>query len=136
MLYVIYCANHPELSYRGGQGPILHLEADLRAIAAWANEQNRHWAFSLSNAGAVYAEFRSGLASLSELDWTAIAARDFRSPQVKEAKQAEFLVEEFFPWELIERVGVLSVDFKSRVEGVLHEAPHRPGVEIRPDWYY
>lgn len=29
MLYVIYCANHDELSYRGGQGPILHLEADL-----------------------------------------------------------------------------------------------------------
>ena len=23
MLYVIHCANHPELTYRGGQGPIV-----------------------------------------------------------------------------------------------------------------
>lgn len=30
MLYVIYRANHSQLSYRGGQGPIVHLEADLR----------------------------------------------------------------------------------------------------------
>ena len=29
MLYVIHCANHPELAYRGGQQPIIHLEADL-----------------------------------------------------------------------------------------------------------
>src|SRR5207249_3526329 len=26
MLYLIYMANHPELSYRGGQEPIVHLE--------------------------------------------------------------------------------------------------------------
>jgi hypothetical protein len=31
MLYLIYQGNHPELGYRGGQGPILHLEADLHA---------------------------------------------------------------------------------------------------------
>ncbi len=30
MLYVIYMKNHSELAYRGGQGPIVHLEADLR----------------------------------------------------------------------------------------------------------
>jgi hypothetical protein len=29
MLYVIHCANHPDLTYRGGQGPIVHLEIDL-----------------------------------------------------------------------------------------------------------
>src|ERR1022692_5175688 len=29
MLYLIYCANHPDMSYHGGQGPILHLEANL-----------------------------------------------------------------------------------------------------------
>jgi len=29
MLYLIHQANHPELAYRGGQDPIVHLEADL-----------------------------------------------------------------------------------------------------------
>lgn len=36
MLFVIHCANHPELTYRGGQGPIIHLEADLNEVVAWA----------------------------------------------------------------------------------------------------
>jgi hypothetical protein len=29
MLYVIHCGNHPELTYRGGQGPIVHLVVRL-----------------------------------------------------------------------------------------------------------
>src|SRR5690606_4683162 len=37
MLYVIYRGNHPDLTYRGGQGPILHLEADLEETLAWAD---------------------------------------------------------------------------------------------------
>ena len=36
MLYVIYMRN-PELAYREGQGPIIHLEADLRQVVAWAD---------------------------------------------------------------------------------------------------
>lgn len=36
MLYVIHMANHPELAYREGQGPIVHLEADLHRVIAWA----------------------------------------------------------------------------------------------------
>ncbi len=34
MLHLIYRANHPELTYRGGQGPIVHLEADLHQAVA------------------------------------------------------------------------------------------------------
>jgi len=55
MLYVIDRANNPDLSYRGGQGPIVHLEADLHDVVAWADASRRRWAFSLSNAGAGYA---------------------------------------------------------------------------------
>lgn len=39
MLYLICQANHPELEYRGGQGPIVHLEADLRRAVAWAKRK-------------------------------------------------------------------------------------------------
>ena len=63
MLYVISQANHPQLSYRGGQDPIVHLEADLRATVAWAEAQDLRWAFTLSNAGARYFEDRSDLGS-------------------------------------------------------------------------
>ena len=41
MLFLIYQANHPELNDRGGQEPILHLEADLHAAVDWAERQAR-----------------------------------------------------------------------------------------------
>ena len=136
MLFVIHRANHPDLTYRGGQDPIVHLEADLRRVVAWANGENRRWAFSLSNAGAVYARFRRTLAALSEIEWAAVAATDFRPASVKEGKQAEFLVHEAFPWRLVRRIGVRSAAVRSQVDRVLRGAAHRPPVEVLPDWYY
>jgi hypothetical protein len=83
MLYVIHCANHPELAYRGGQAPIVHLEADLHAVMSATDAEDRRWAFSLSNAGAYYTEYRSRPEDLKDLDWSAIAATDFRRAEVK-----------------------------------------------------
>jgi hypothetical protein len=136
MLFLIHRANHPELTYRGGQGPIVHLEADLHESVAWAESQGRRWAFSLSNAGAVYAEFRNRLDQLGEVDWAAVAATDFRGEQVKEGKQAEFLVCEFFPWHLIRRIGVQTPAIQNRVLRVLSGSGRQPVVEVRRDWYY
>lgn len=133
MLYLIYRQSQ-DLSYRGGQGPIVHLEADLHAAVAWANAQRRRWAFTLSNAGAYYFEDRADLALLGEIDWNAVQARDWR--QCKEGKQAEFLLEQSFPWHLVERIGVQSPLVYPQVVNVLPAQGHRPAVDIRPDWYY
>lgn len=136
MLYVLHMGNAPELKYRGGQEPILHLEADLKKVVEWANQAGRRWAFTLSNAGASYTEFRSDLDHLAELDWDAIAANDWRDPDKKEGKQAEFLVHESFPFSLIRRIGVRSETMRRRVEAILWGATHRPSVTVIPGWYY
>jgi hypothetical protein len=136
MLYVIHCANHPELAYRGGQQPIVHLEADLHRVVQWATANRRPWAFSLSNAGAFYTQFRSDLEQLGEINWDAVAATDFRPADVKEAKQAEFLLHDSFPWRLVERIGVHSQTIAPRVSSALQGAAHRPVIEIKRDWYY
>lgn len=140
MLYLIHSANHPELTYRGGQGPILHLEADLRATVAWAEGNDKRWAFTLSNAGAFYFEDRSNLAQLGEINWQAVETRKWSgqgvSSAMKEGKQAEFLLEERFPWSLIERIGVHSQTIGQRVMQVIRAMAHRPTVEVRQDWYY
>ncbi len=135
MLFVIHCANHPELAYRGGQAPIVHLEADLSDVVAWADGLKRRWAFSLSNAGAAYAQFRSNIVDLDQVDWDSVFATDFRSPDTKEGKQAEFLVHGLLPWTSISRIGVMSADIKARVEALAGIA-HLPPVEIHRDWYY
>lgn len=140
MLYLIYQANHPGLAYRGGQGPVLHLESDLREAVAWAEQNQRRWAFTLSNAGARYFEDRANLAQLGEIDWDAVRADRWSgqgvSTTVKEGKQAEFLVEDSFPWRLVSRVGVHSRHVYGEVIAALPTGGHRPPVEIRPDWYY
>lgn len=134
MLYLIYQGNHPELTYRGGQGPIIHLETDLQATVAWANGEGQRWAFTLSNAGSYFFEDRSDLADLGEIDWNAVQARDWRN--CKDGKQAEFLVEQYFPWELVARIGVYSEQQYRTVANALPVNGHRPAVEILRDWYY
>lgn len=133
MLYLIHRQN-ADLAYKGGQGPIVHLEADLHATVAWANAQGLRWAFTLSNAGAYYFEDRADLGRLGEVDWDAVTARDWRGH--KEGKQAEFLLEQGFPWHLIERIGVLSQPIATQVAHALPVGGHRPPVEIMRDWYY
>ena len=136
MLYVIHRANHQALAYRGGQGPIVHLEADLHRVIAWAAANGRRWAFSLSNAGARYATFRANVADLGDINWEAVTARDFRPADIHEGKQAEFLIHDSFPWELVDRIGIHSREIGNRVGIAMAGAGHRPVVEIRPDWYY
>jgi len=134
MLYILYQANDPELTYRGGQEPIVHLEADLYDSVAWANQNQRQWAFTLSNAGSYYFEDRSDLNQLPEIDWAAVQAADWR--KYKEGKQAEFLIQASFPWHLVERIGVHSQSIYRQVTNVLPAGSHRPRIEVRPDWYY
>ena len=135
MLYVIFRGNHPELQYRGGQGPIIHLEADLRQTAAWAEANGRRWAFTTSNAGNYYIEDYSDLGKLNVLDWEAIQARDWAGER-KGPKQAEFLVEHSFPWRLVSRIGVHSRGIRDRVLTELQASCHRPSVQIKACWYY
>ena len=136
MLYLIFRANHPELTYRGGQGPILHLEADLRQTVAWADANNLRWSFTLSNAGSDYFEDRCNLEQLNQINWTAVFASDWREPTVKEGKQAEFLIESKFPWELVSRISVHSTVVRNKVQELISPLGHHPPVEIKPDWYY
>ena len=134
MLYLIYCGNDPDLAYRQGQQPILHLEADLRQTVAWANEWGVRWAFTLSNAGARYFEDRCDLQHLAEIDWNAVEAIDWRS--CKEGKQAEFLIEQRFPWELVSRIGVKDAVVYQQVSNLLKGVSPRPKVEVQANWYY
>ena len=134
MLYMIHKRNDPELTYRDGQGPIVHLEASLEAAVRWAVDNGQRWAFTLSNAGAMYFEDRCNLGALTEIDWGAVGATDWRD--CKEGKQAEFLIERQFPWHLVSRIGAFSREIAERASGLLKAQSHQPAVEIRRNWYY
>jgi hypothetical protein len=133
MLYMINMRNDG-LEWKGGQAAIVHLQADLYDTVAWAEAQQKRWAFTLSNAASGYFEDRCDLARLTELNWDAIGARvwvDCRSE-----KQAEFLIEDFFPWSLVEQIGVHSEAVGRTVLGTYGECAHRPEVRVQSGWYY
>ena len=135
MLYLIFRGDDPDLDYRGGQGPIVHLEADLRRTVARADANERRWAFTTSNAGSRYFEDFSDLSKLNTLDWDAIRTSQWAGER-KGPKQAEFLVEHSFPWNLISRIGVQSREVGNQVLQAIQWSSHRPTVEIKPGWYY
>ena len=135
MLYVIHMKKHRQLSYRGGQEPIVHLEADLHAVVDWAERNGRQWAFTLSNAGSSYFKDCCKLEQLSEINWEAVQASDWRDHKRKEGKQAEFLVECSFPWSLVQCVGVCSPQTQHQVHEAFKTARHRPAVQLKKHWY-
>jgi hypothetical protein len=136
MLFLIYKANHPNLTYRGGQVPIITLEADLQEVVAHAEAAGQAWAFSLANAAAYYTAFRADLAQLHEVNWAAVESTNFQSADIKEGKQAEFLMHGSFPWSLVRRIGVRTNQVRATVAKHLEIAAHKPGVQVRLDWYY
>lgn len=139
MLFLIHKRN-PDLTYGGGQELVVHLEADLRRAVEWAQQRRLRWAFALSNAGAYYFESRSDIAALSEINWDAVYARTWSgpgvSPSVKEGKQAEFLIESAFPWQLIETIGMYSLKILPDIISSLKNVQYRPKIELKPEWYY
>ena len=136
MLYILHRGNHPDIVYRQGQKPIVHLQADLFDTIAWAQANSVRWAFSTVNAGARYAEFFCNVTDLSQINWDAVAQDDFRSSETKEGKQAEFLVFESFPWHLVEKIGVIDAEIASKASLAICKALHHPIVNIERTWYF
>ena len=133
MLYPIHMRN-PALGYTGGQKPIVHLEADLLRTREWATERNRRLAFTTSSAATYHFNDYSDLGQLDRIDWDAVNAIDFRGRS--DAKQAEFLVEDYFPWCLVERIGVHNPGIAQDVTRIIGSSTHRPRVEVKKGWYY
>ena len=135
MLFIIYKGDHPNLDYKGGQFPILHIVANFNKTIDWANANCKRWVFTNVNARAKYAEDFNQIKDLDKIDWEAVNAQDWR--EKKEHKQAEFLVEGFFPIQLIESIGVYNAEYQSKVMSILAKySICSINVPIMKDWYY
>lgn len=135
MLYVIHCGNE-ELDYNEGQRQIIHLIADFYQVIEEANRAGYRWAFSGSNAGAYYTSFYDNVGSLNAIDWNAVSAKYWSDPEIKEKKQAEFLLHRSFPINLVQGVGVFDAKIKKMTEEVLSKYSMSRPVTVKKDWYY
>jgi len=136
MLYLLHRANHPDIEYCGGQEPIIHLVSDLYKTIEWANKNQLRWAFTDSNAGSRYFEDYSNLQDLGKIDWQAVQATTWSEPHIKEKKQAEFLIERNFSWELVEEIGVYSILQQEEIQTAIKDTHTSPQIKIQKKWYY
>lgn len=127
MLYVVG-QGHDD--YGGGQKDILHLRSNTQTVSGSS------WAFTERHAELPYAEYFGSLGDLDKLHWPSINEHYWSDPDVRERKQAEFLIHRFCPWALIVEIGVRSQTTADKVLEALRSAAHLPQVSVRPSWYY
>jgi hypothetical protein len=114
----------------GAQRSIVHLVTNV----AIASGLPGPWAFSDGSAAAGFdVGFYNDLAQLDQLDWDAIAARNWKDRTHE--KQAEFLVAGRVPWSAIRAIGCHNEEVAARVQAIVgNDDP--PNVQVRPTWYY
>ena len=135
MLYILHRGNHPDVTYSGGERPILHLEFDAESVKRWADGANLRVAFTDRNAGSATAEFRSDMSALQSMNWSAIMANDWQD--CMEEKQAEFLVERCVPVSLLTRIGVKDAGVQRDVWNMTRAVGMgNVSVEVLREWYY
>jgi len=129
---MLYAIHTQQTGCPGGQRPILHLVSSAQKVAAALIP----FVFTDRHAAVQYVSFFHKLQHLKALDWQAIQASYWAN--VREKKQAEFLVKDFFPWELVEEIGVIDKTIQAQVKSILAQFPHlpHPPVRVRRSWYY
>jgi hypothetical protein len=133
---MLHIGNSPDVVYRGGQAPIIHLVSDLHKTIDWAESNDLRWAFTDSNAGSYYFKDFADLNDLDKIDWQAVRTTQWHDRDIKEKKQAEFLVEHCFSWELVEGIGVFSQRQYEQIQELRIPKQKLPLVKVKKEWYY
>jgi len=124
--------------YTDGQEPLIYLVSTAQAV----KKRGAGFVFTDGHGIAAWTEWYDNLRDLKEIDWGMVGQRYWSNtgddPDRQRRKQAEFLVHESCPWELVHEIGVIDASRKRQVEELLarHDPAHKPVVAIHRDWYY
>ena len=82
------------------------------------------------------------LSQLDSVDWNMVYQRywadNINDMDRQRRKQAEFLIHQLCPWNLIGEIAVINPSMQTNVQNILSQYPaplHRP-VAVRPNLYY
>jgi len=84
-----------------------------------------------------YVNHYNQLADLPKLFWNVINAKywsDFVDGRCK--RQAEFMVKEQFPLNLVQEIGVMDEGMRQQVETLITASAFRPLIKVRREWYF
>ena len=130
MLYVVSQGHE---NYSGGQKPIVHLVSSVQTAIA----TGRPWFFTDRHADLGYAQQIGSLGGLDKVDWQVMPLRQWGgNTEIKEKRQAEFLLHDCCPWTAITAIGVINDTIAQQVINILAAVDHKPQVTVQRDWYY
>jgi ssDNA thymidine ADP-ribosyltransferase, DarT len=134
MLYAIHGGNVN--NYPHGQESIIHLVSKAQST----QRISCRFVFTDGHGTMRLTRFFDELNDLDKIDWEIMKRQFWRdTPEDgdrKRRRQAEFLVHQFFPWNLVTCIGVINGEMKTHVEQILQDSTHRPTVVIHREWYY
>jgi hypothetical protein len=134
MLYVIYRGGVE--GYQGGQSPILHLVSSVESVRAI----ELPFVFTDGHAVMDISQFYTDLKDLNKVDWQIMQEKywndTLQDGDRKRRRQAEFLVPQFFPLDLIAMIGVFNKSVAQQVTSLLQPLAKKPIVQVEPTWYY
>jgi len=117
--------------YAEGQNPVIYLCSTVETV----QQARLRWVFTEGHADMDYTDFFDDLKDLDKVDWALMKQRYWNDtnddPDRKRRRQAEFLVHDFFPWELVNYVGVFDDKAAHAVDLILQKGNPPVG-----GWYY
>ncbi len=124
--------------YTAGQTPVIYLVSKVEAVIA----AGLSFVFTDGHAAMDLTDFYDDLVNLDQIDWPLLRVKywfdsdDF--PDRARPRQAEFLIHQCAPWEIIAGIAVKTETMKERVEQILLESgpEHKLEVKVLPNWYY
>ena len=124
--------------YHEGQDPLIYLCSTAQAV----QNADLDYVFSDGHGIASYTTYFDDLQQLSAVDWSVVYERYWKDTDddgdKQRRKQAEFLVYNFFPWTLIDKIAVIDEVTQEQVLNILaaFKNIYCPPVVIERGWYY
>jgi hypothetical protein len=132
-----FCTRSPMLcaiwkghdDYRGGQEKIVYLVSSIKTAVGTLQP----WVFTDRHAELAHTLQYEALDKLTEVRWD-VMSRTYWA-DVKEERQAEFLVKRCFPWTAVEKIITHNAEVCTEVSTLLATAGEITPVEVEPSWY-
>lgn len=134
MLYA--CHTGYASDYEDGQEAIIYLVSNIQVCL----EEDLNYIFTDGQANSNGSSFYTDLDDLDKIDWELINHWSWKNTNEdmdrRRRKQAEFLVADFFPIDLITEIVVENVNMQRKVCEILNEYDYDILVNVKRNWYY
>ena len=130
---MLYAIKQGKVEGHQGQREILYLLSHAEEVEA----AKLPFAFTDGHAIISYVNHYNQLADLSKLDWNVIQAQYWNNLlDGRCRRQAEFLIKDRFPLDLLREIGVMDGAVRQKVSKLVEQTAFRPLIQMHREWYF